>query len=96
MDKATELERLHYRSVPFSQFQAVDVTFGNADQDFVIEHQLRVDDAESVNYEVLRADRGCAIYHDQGSTRRAWGRGYIILRSTVANAKVRLRLSVEG
>lgn len=90
-----ELERRHLLGVPFSVYQYVDVTFGDANVDAFIQHNLPASDPEKVRYEVVSADRAARVYHDQSATRRAWGTGYILLRCDVANAVVRLRLSLE-
>jgi hypothetical protein len=90
-----QLERRHLESVPFSRFQYVDVVFGDADTDVVVEHQLQTTDPEAVNYEVVRADRAGFVYHDQTASRRLWGTGFVLLRSSVADLSVRLRLTLE-
>ena len=89
------LEGRHQLSVPFSYFQYIDVTFGTANTDVLVEHLLLPTDPEDVNYEVVRADRATSIYHNQAAGRKPWGRGYVVLRSSVADAVVRLRLSLE-
>lgn len=83
------------RSVPFSQFQYVDVTFPTANADAYIEHSLQTDRPDEVRYEVVSRDRAGDVYHDFTSTRRAWKSGYIFLRCATAGARVRLRLFVE-
>ncbi len=83
------------KSVPFSQFQYVDVTFPSADADVFIEHSLKTSDPEAVRYEVVARDRAGDVYHDFTSSRRPWKAGYLLLRCETAGAKVRLRLFVE-
>lgn len=85
----------HRVAVPFSHFQYLDVEFGDADVDTIVEHSLFTTDPEAVNYEVVRSDQACRVYHDSSATRKLWGQGYIILRSDTADAVVRLRLSLE-
>jgi hypothetical protein len=82
--------------VPYGAFEYVDVTFGTANTDQIVEHTLETVYPEDVNYELVKADRATAIYNDQSASRRPWGRGYIILRSSVANAQVRLLLTTEA
>jgi hypothetical protein len=92
---ASSLELEVEKGLPFSAFTYIDVTFETANLDVQVDHTLRPITPEDINYQVVRADRACLIYHDQSATRRPWGRGYILLRSDTAGAKVRLLLSVE-
>ena len=82
-------------STPFVAFEYVDVTFGSANTDYDIRTVLRPVNPEEVEYMVVRADRATSIYHDQTGTRRAWGTGYLVLRSSVASAVVRLLLTLK-
>jgi hypothetical protein len=84
----------HRRAVPSAQFTYIDVTFGTADTDLVVQHDLQPDDPESVGYQVVRRDRACEVYDDQSSTRRAWTKSSIVLRCDTADAVVRLLLTV--
>lgn len=83
------------KSVPFSQYQYVDVVFTTADSDTFIEHQLKTDDPEAIRYEVVSRDRAGDVYHDYSAARRAWKPGYLLLRCATAGARVRLRLFTE-
>lgn len=78
------------QATPLTSFQYVEVTFAGANVDFDIKHALKPTNSENIHYIVVRKDRSTDIYHDQSGTRRAWGKGYIVLRSSVANAKVTL------
>jgi hypothetical protein len=69
------------------------VRFALANVDTTIEHDLRPSDPETVMYQVMRADRACRIYDDQSGTRKPWAADYVILRSDVAGASVRLLLT---
>jgi hypothetical protein len=84
------------RSVPFSQFQYVDVVFPTANADVFIEHSLDTDRPDDIIYEVVKRDRAGDVYHDYTADRRPWKAGYILLRCATAGAQVRLRLSVES
>ena len=89
------LERQLVAFSPVARWQYVTVTFGSANTDYDIPHTLRVTDPEAVNYQVVRADRATSIYHNQAAGRTTWKPGYILLRSSIANAVVRLLLTVE-
>lgn len=79
----------------FGQYQRTNVTFPlSANVDLVIPHSLSVVNPESVEYIVLRRDRDGNIYNDQSVTRKAWGSGFIVLRSSVASLKASLLLTV--
>ena len=80
---------------PVVDWQYIEVTFGSANTDYDIRHNLTPANPEEILYQVVRADRATAIYHDQTGTRKAWGTGYIILRSSVASAKVTLLLTIR-
>lgn len=79
-------------SQPFARYQYVDVTFTTANADLLIPHKLVTTDPEAVDYIVTRIDRATTIYNDQSGTRQMWSNGYILLRSSVANASCRLLL----
>lgn len=80
---------------PYTTFEYLTVTFTTANADLPIAHSLRPSNPEDIDYEVVRKDRACDLYHDQSGTRKAWKAGYIILRSSVANAVVDVRLSIR-
>lgn len=84
-----------WRGSPAAAFEFVDVTFTTANIDHDVLHGLTPPNPEDVEYIVLRADRATSIYHDQTGTRRPWGHGYIILRSSTANAVVKVLLMVK-
>ena len=86
----TEVER----NTPYSAYEYVTVTFGSANTDRDIRHSLRPLSPENIHYQLVESDRSTTIYHDQTGTRRAWGPGYIVLRSSVASAVVTLLLTV--
>ena len=91
-NKQGELEQ----SSPYVAYQYLTVTFpSSANSDYPIAHSLTPLNVEEVDYEVVRKDRACDVYHDQSGTRTVWGEGYIILRCTVASATVDVRLSIR-
>lgn len=90
-----ELDRALRRTAPYAQYVYVDVVFGEAGVDVLVPHTLRPGHPEQVNYGVVKTTSTCRVYHDGSATRRPWGNGYIVLRSDVDNASVRLLLSVE-
>lgn len=94
---AIQIEQLRQEILagsPYIDFQYVTVTFGSADTDLDIRHDLRPANPENIYYAVVKADRATSIYNDQSGTRRAWNTGYIILRSSAASAVVTLLLAV--
>ena len=98
MDK--DLRRLEQdleKASPFSQWDYITgVTFpSGAGSDLDIRHNLRTTDSEAIDYHIVRADRATSLYHDQSGTRRPWGTGYIVLRSSVASAVVDLLLTIR-
>lgn len=90
-----EIERAHRRTAAYAQYEYVDVVFGAAGVDVVVPHILHPGHPEDINYEVVKTDAPCQVFHDGSSTRRPWSAGYIVLRSDVANVQVRLLLSAE-
>ena len=96
------LDGAFQKSVPFTQYQYLTVTFPStyvADADYHIPHTLSPADPDAVDYEVVRSSAACILYNDQSGTRQPWGSGYIILRSNLAAGgtayTVDLRLSVR-
>jgi hypothetical protein len=77
---------------PATQYERVRVTFGAADTDTVIPHGLRPPSADHVDYQVIRADRATSLYHTIDG--KAWAAGFIVLRSSAADATVTLLLTV--
>jgi hypothetical protein len=86
----------HATRVPFSAFEFVDVKFGAADTDVLIEHSLPTDRPEDVRWETVAIDKAGVVYRDGAAARRSWKDGYLLLRCSAANATARLRLSVEA
>ena len=82
-------------SSPTRQFEYVDHTFGTADADRDIRTILRPTNPDDLDYVLVRADRSTNIYHDQSATRKVWGKGYVILRSSAANAVCKILLTVR-
>jgi len=79
-----------------SQHQVVHATFpASANTDLDIRHTLTPSDPEWVDYQVLKADRACCLYHDTSRTRKAWTKGVVYLRCNVASAVVDVLLSVR-
>lgn len=83
------------QSSPFIKYEFVEVTFGSANTDKDIRTTLRVANPDDLNYQLVKADRACAIYNDQSSTRKAWQDGYVILRCSVASANCRILLTAK-
>lgn len=80
---------------PFAMWQEIDVTFpAVANTDCVISHNLQVHNPEQVEYIPTRKAQAADVYHDTSSSRKAWQQSYVVLRCSVANAKVRLLLYV--
>jgi hypothetical protein len=80
---------------PNSQWEEVEVVFpSSANTDLYIRHNLQPPSPESINYFPLRKSAAGDVYHDTSVTRKAWQKGYIVLRCTAANVKMRLFLAV--
>lgn len=83
------------RTIAFADWLEVEVTFpSTVNTDLVVPHDLGADDPNTILYLPLRSDRACDVFHDTSATRKPWTSTYILLRSNVANAKVRLLLYV--
>lgn len=82
-------------ATPTVDFQYIEVTFSDADTDMDIRHSLDAPNPDDIQYQVVRADRATALYHDTSATRRTWTRDYIVLRSSAADAVIRLLLTVK-
>lgn len=92
MSSVSNTDRLQ----PWAQWEEVDVVFNaTANTDTIVPHTLLPVDPEHVNYWPIRKGQAADVYHDVAFTRKPWGAGYIVLRSTVANAKVTLLLTVS-
>lgn len=86
---------LLYAGSPYAQYQRVDITFpSTANQDTVVRHSLRPTSPDDVEYHVVSQDRAGSVYNDHASTRKVWGDGFIIVRSSVASLKATLLLTV--
>lgn len=84
------------RAQPLAQWEEVEVTFpSTANTDCIVPHTLVPGNLEAVNYLPVRKAQAADVYHDTSGTRKAWQPTYIILRCTVASAKVRLLLYVS-
>lgn len=83
------------QSSPAILYQYVDVTFGSANTDLDIRHSIATAQPDNINYQLVRADRATSLYHDQSATRKPWAEGYVILRSSAANAVCRILLTVK-
>jgi hypothetical protein len=93
--RSSKFVERHATRVPFSAFEFVDVEFGLANTDVLIEHSLPTDRPEDVRWETIAIDKAGVVYRDGTATRRPWKDGYLLLRCSAADATVRLRLSVE-
>lgn len=82
-------------ATPATNFQYVEVTFGSANTDLDIRHSLRAVAPDDIQYQVMRTDRATSIYNDESATRKVWTSDYVILRSSVANAAVRILLTAK-
>lgn len=85
------LERKLQDQFPHVAYQYVDVLFSASDTDTDVATTLTPIDSEAIDYYQVRADRPCQVYSDHSSTRRPWGKGYVILRCSEA-AQVRVLL----
>jgi hypothetical protein len=84
------------RSVPISSFEYVDVFFETANVDVFVEHSLLTNVPDDVQWDVVGINNGGVVYRDGANDRRAWSKGYVILRCTAAGTTARLRLSIPA
>lgn len=83
-------------TLPFRVWEEVDVVFNSIpNTDTIVPHTLAPTDPEAVNYISIRKSQAADVYHDVSVTRKKWQRDYIVLRSPVASAKVKLLLYVS-
>lgn len=81
---------------PFAQWEEVDVTFPSTpNTDTIVRHTLVPQSPEAINYIPIRKAQASHVYHDASGTRKPWQKGYIVVRSDIANAKVTLLLYVS-
>lgn len=90
------LEERFQVSTPTTRYQYIDVQFPVADVDVAIQHQLAPANPNAVNYQVVQLSLAAHIYHDATPTRRTWTADTIYLRSNVADATVRLLLTLPS
>lgn len=81
------------QSSPAILFEYIDVTFGAADTDLDIRHSVPTTRPDEILYQLVKADRATIIYNDQTASRKPWGKGYVILRSSEANANCTILLT---
>lgn len=77
---------------PHVDYEYVDVQFGTADTDKEVLTRLQPRNPNSIDYQQVRSDVAGITYHDHTPGRRPWGKGYIIVRNSAADANVRLLL----
>lgn len=103
-ETAEPLQRLQQdvkRFTPSTDFDYVDVTFGNANIDTIISTRLRPTNPESIVYTIVGLDflsnptTVPVIYKDTSSTRHPWGAGFIVLRSNVSGLIAHLKLEMK-
>ena len=82
-------------SSAYIKFEYVDVTFGSANVDKDIRTSISVASPDDIDYQLVKSDRATILYNDQSSTRKVWQDGYVILRSSVANANCRILLTAK-
>ncbi len=88
-------ETLIAQSVPFAQYQVVDVEFpSTADSDLIVRHGLDVKNPYDVQFTVLKQYQPGSVYEDDTIDKRPWQLGYVVLRSDTASWRGRLLLSV--
>jgi len=72
------------------------VTFpSTAYTDVLISHELNPYDPENIDYLVLKSTRPCNVYHDYSSTRTAWTKGLIRLRSDTPSVQCDILLMIR-
>ncbi len=79
---------------PYAAFEYVTVTFGTANTDYIVSHSLP-GNSDNIRWHPVSIEGNGTIYRDNSADRQAWGDGYIVLRSSLANHVCRLLLFVE-
>ena len=82
------------RRASVGRWQIVRASFGTANEDLIIRHQLQTPDPEQVAYQALNMTGPSNLYHDGSATRLAWGDGFVRLRSSVAPVIMDILLQV--
>ena len=92
------------RSLPYKRYEYVDATFAAAATDHVIPYTiLAPNDLNEVRWLDITpgtvynggSETVTHVYRSNDPATLAWGTGYIVLRSTVANYSTRLFLFLE-
>jgi hypothetical protein len=73
----------------FSQYEYQDVTFGTADTDLRIRHELKVYPYTEVYYLVVKKDRAADVYTGDVTL---WDQQHITLKSDVADLQATILL----
>ena len=89
------LEVVSSKRTPFARFTFVDAAFGSANTDLIIEHTMIVRDPELIRWIIVVNDTSGVVFREAGTPPRAWGKEYVVLQCSAANANVRLLLFVE-
>lgn len=79
--------QLLFRGVPFSQYQFIDVSFTNADEDVRLRHELKPIPVANIGYIVVRQNKATSIYDGTVST---WDANHFSVKSSEADAEVTL------
>ena len=90
-----EMSAERSKRVPFADYTFVDVTFGTANTDYIIEHDMSARKPEDIRWLTVKNNTSGVVYRDNGTPPRAWGEGYVVLKCSAANAEVRLLLFLE-
>lgn len=101
MSKSSEQRDLE-RGSPFAQYEYVDMTFNSvANGDTAVPHGLSPETYEDIDFQVVRTNFTSApaaapiVYRDNSATRKAWGKGYVVLRANIASLRVTLLLTTR-
>lgn len=78
---------------PFVQWQTVDVQFpATANTDYIIRHNLQVDNPKDIHYRVIKQFTGGSVYESVEPGTKPWTSSYIVLRSDFGGWTGRLML----
>jgi hypothetical protein len=78
----TTLTAANLRSTPFGQFEYQKVTFGVANTDVAVRHNLKPSTPGQVGYIVVQQSAAGSVYQDSTATRRAWSDATLYLRAS--------------
>lgn len=79
---------------PYAQYELVNVTFGDANENLDIRHSLKPPTPEHVLFQVVSSTAPVHVFRDISSGRKPWREGVIVLQADASDVSVTLLLMV--